>query len=106
MQDFNALYLGAKVMSPILVSQLKKNFSFSCIKNDLSSFSFLFSFHEASQPPTTIPPPTTELIETTTSVKKVVNYLPPVGQTTVITVLMIDKGEERLFAGCESLNFN
>ncbi|CRK97385.1 CLUMA_CG010775, isoform A [Clunio marinus] len=47
----------------------------------------------SSQPPTTIPPPTTEVIETT-STKKVVNYLPPVGQTTVYTVHMIDKGSK------------
>jgi hypothetical protein len=53
---------------------------------------FLFSY-TASQPPTTIPPPTTEVVETT-SAKKVVNYLPPVGQTTPLyTVHMIDKGE-------------
>lgn len=66
-----------------------------CVKNDSTIFHFLPSFsRKASQPPTTIPPPTTELVETT-STKKVVNYLPPVGQQTttmVYSVHMIDKG--------------
>lgn len=56
-------------------------------------FTFFSLWLEASQPPTTIPPPTTEAVETT-SVKKVVNYLPPVGQTTMYTVHMIDKGRK------------
>lgn len=54
-----------------------------------------FFIPTASQPPTTIPPPTTEVVETTTQ-KKIVNYLPPVGQTTVYTVHMVDKGEQEI----------
>ncbi|CAG9803944.1 unnamed protein product [Chironomus riparius] len=49
----------------------------------------------SSQPPTTVPPSTTEavIIESTTT-KKIVNYMPPVGQTTVFTVHMSDKGSK------------
>lgn len=59
---------------------------------------------EASQPPTTVTPPTTELVETTSS-RKIVSFLPPVGQTTMYTFNMIDKGEGDM-KRVEVLNFN
>lgn len=64
----------------------------------LNTLNILYTyFYLASQPPTTVPPSTTEavIIETTTP-KKIVNYMPPVGQTTVFTVHMSDKGREEI----------
>lgn len=60
----------------------------STVKNH-SKFVINFS---ASQPPTTLPPPTTEAIETTTQ-RRVVNFIQPIGHTTMLyTVNMLDKG--------------
>jgi hypothetical protein len=87
------IYVIICAINLVLVT-LKRCEKFYALKMTCTFFIFfLFSTHKASQPPTTIPPPTTEVVETT-SAKKVVNYLPPVGQTTTMlySVHMIDKG--------------
>jgi hypothetical protein len=66
----------------------------------------LFFSLAASQPPTTIPPPTTEVVETTTVAKKIVNFAPPISQTTMFTINAFDKGENESFLQLCKIFFN
>lgn len=74
------------------VEQSRAETFLCCVVSTVKNHSkFVINF-SASQPPTTLPPPTTEAIETTTQ-RRVVNFIPPIGQTTMLyTVNMLDKG--------------
>jgi hypothetical protein len=80
------------------------------LKNDShqsSEITQIILFSAASQPPTTIPPPTTEAVETTTVAKKIVNFAPPISQTTMFTINAFDKGEGMIlmkFKLCKSFH--
>lgn len=69
-----------------------ENVTFLCFEFAMKNLSKFIVNISASQPPTTLPPPTTEAVETTTP-KRVVNVIPPIGQTTMLySVNMFDKG--------------